>query len=79
MLRLLYKVIRRSKPSGHYHVCVVILLHPDGAFILGDDPPCMDDAGKPPKDPESDVYPDIYVASRLEEYGQGRDEYGQKV
>jgi len=57
-------------------------LHVHGAYGpgLGDDPPCVDDAGNPPEKPESNVYPNICTApALLEEYGQGRDEYGQKV
>jgi len=51
-----------------------------GRAGLGDDPPCVDDAGDPPEKPESNVYPNIYTAAALlEENGQGRDEYGQKV
>jgi len=47
--------------------------------IFGDNPPSVEDSRDPPKDPESDIYPEVCTASAFEVDSDRRYKYRYDV
>lgn len=55
------------------------LNNPSRPFILGNQPPGMDDTRDPAEHPQQDVDDDVGAAADFQEHRQRRDEEGQEV